>query len=95
MNRILFWSIYFVIFLRIMIYKSDLNGRRMMLLYGIIEVYSIVLRISSHLFNSDIRNDYEGSRIGHRVVSVGEHPYFDPLSKSRREALKAYYSICL
>ncbi|KAL8280377.1 hypothetical protein RQP46_007294 [Phenoliferia psychrophenolica] len=33
--------------------------------------------------------DYEGDgvRKGNRVVSLGEHPYFDPSSKSRREAL--------
>jgi Taurine catabolism dioxygenase TauD, TfdA family len=34
------------------------------------------------------RNDYGGRRTGDRVVSLGEHPYFDPASKSRREALK-------
>jgi len=34
-------------------------------------------------------NDYDGPRFGDRVVSVGEHPYLDPSSKSRREALKA------
>jgi Taurine catabolism dioxygenase TauD, TfdA family len=34
-----------------------------------------------------LRNDYDGPRTGDRVVSVGEHPYFDPSSKSRREAL--------
>ena len=44
--------------------------------------YSIIVS------NSDFRNDYEGPRIGDRVVSVGEHPYFDASSKSRREALK-------
>ncbi|KPI34564.1 putative alpha-ketoglutarate-dependent sulfonate dioxygenase [Cyphellophora attinorum] len=32
-------------------------------------------------------NDYEGSRQGNRVVSLGEKPYFDPKSVSRREAL--------
>ena len=37
---------------------------------------------------ADVRNDYEGTRLGNRVVSCGEHPYFDPNSKSRREALK-------
>lgn len=33
--------------------------------------------------------DYEGlgERKGHRVVGLGEKPYFDPKSKSRREAL--------
>lgn len=33
--------------------------------------------------------DYEGlgERLGHRAVSLGERPYFDPQSKSRREAL--------
>ncbi|KAF4995057.1 hypothetical protein FDECE_12912 [Fusarium decemcellulare] len=32
-------------------------------------------------------NDYIGKRQGNRVVSLGEKPYFDPASKSRREAL--------
>ncbi|EEB96797.1 hypothetical protein MPER_04001, partial [Moniliophthora perniciosa FA553] len=32
-------------------------------------------------------NDYEGHRQGNRVVSIGEKPYFDPDSKSRRVAL--------
>ncbi|CAI7616195.1 unnamed protein product [Penicillium glandicola] len=32
-------------------------------------------------------NDYDGKRQGNRVVSLGEIPYFDPLSKSRRQAL--------
>ncbi|KAL2001522.1 hypothetical protein VTN02DRAFT_1663 [Thermoascus thermophilus] len=32
-------------------------------------------------------NDYNGKRQGNRVVSLGEIPYFDPASKSRREAL--------
>ena len=33
--------------------------------------------------------DYEGQgeRLGHRAVSLGERPYFDPNSKSRRQAL--------
>jgi len=39
--------------------------------------------------SSDIRNDYDGMRVGNRVVSCGEHPYYDPNSKSRREALNA------
>ncbi|KAL4817405.1 hypothetical protein BDW67DRAFT_184070 [Aspergillus spinulosporus] len=34
-------------------------------------------------------NDYDGKRQGNRVVSLGEIPYFDPGSKSRREALAA------
>ncbi|KAF9039147.1 taurine catabolism dioxygenase [Panaeolus papilionaceus] len=33
--------------------------------------------------------DYEELRIGHRVVSLGEVPYFDPNSKSRREDMNA------
>ena len=35
--------------------------------------------------------DYEGlgSRTGQRVVSLGEKPYFDPKSKSRRDALSS------
>jgi len=32
-------------------------------------------------------NDYEGKRQGNRVVSLGEKPFYDPVSKSRREAL--------
>ena len=34
--------------------------------------------------------DYEGlgERLGHRTVSIGERPYLDPASKSRREALR-------
>ncbi|KAI1082720.1 taurine catabolism dioxygenase [Whalleya microplaca] len=32
-------------------------------------------------------DDYFGKRRGNRVVSLGEKPYFDPNSKSRREAL--------
>jgi hypothetical protein len=53
-------------------------------------VFFILLRISP--FSSDgvnVRNDYDAVRTGDRVVSLGEHPYFDPASKSRREALKA------
>ncbi|KAK6369497.1 uncharacterized protein PV06_10828 [Exophiala oligosperma] len=34
-------------------------------------------------------NDYTGKRQGNRVVSLGEKPYFDPNSVSRREALHA------
>ncbi|KAF9483703.1 taurine catabolism dioxygenase [Pholiota conissans] len=32
-------------------------------------------------------NDYDSLRVGDRVVSLGEKPFFDPNSKSRREAL--------
>lgn len=32
-------------------------------------------------------NDYAGKRQGNRVVSIGERPFFDQGSKSRREAL--------
>ncbi|TVY42614.1 putative alpha-ketoglutarate-dependent sulfonate dioxygenase [Lachnellula occidentalis] len=32
-------------------------------------------------------NDYEGKRQGNRVVSLGEKPFYNPASKSRREAL--------
>jgi len=34
-------------------------------------------------------NDYEGKRQGNRVVSLGEKPFFDPHSVSRREALRS------
>jgi alpha-ketoglutarate-dependent taurine dioxygenase len=33
-------------------------------------------------------NDYEGKRQGNRVVSIGEKPFYDPNSVSRREALR-------
>ncbi|CAK5263300.1 unnamed protein product [Mycena citricolor] len=32
-------------------------------------------------------NDFEGVRTGNRVVSIGEKPFFDPASKSRRATL--------
>ncbi|KAF5677487.1 taurine dioxygenase [Fusarium circinatum] len=32
-------------------------------------------------------NDYVGKRQGNRVVSLGEKPFYDPASQSRREAL--------
>ena len=32
-------------------------------------------------------NDYAAHRQGNRVVSLGEKPFFDPASRSRREAL--------
>lgn len=35
-------------------------------------------------------NDYEGKRQGNRVVSLGEKPYYNPASKSRREALAGH-----
>jgi hypothetical protein len=31
--------------------------------------------------------DDQGDRFGNRAVGLGEKPYFDPSSKSRREAL--------
>jgi len=34
-------------------------------------------------------NDFQGTRQGERVVSIGEKPFFDPNSVSRREALWA------
>jgi hypothetical protein len=36
------------------------------------------------LFSNDYGNE---SRQGNRVVGIGEVPYFDPKSRSRREAL--------
>ncbi|TFK38385.1 hypothetical protein BDQ12DRAFT_698593 [Crucibulum laeve] len=35
----------------------------------------------------NVTRDYVDVRIGNRVVSLGEKPFFDPNSKSRREAL--------
>lgn len=36
---------------------------------------------------TSVTRDYDELREGNRVVSLGEKPYFDPRSKSRREAL--------
>ena len=33
--------------------------------------------------------DYDGPRVGDRVVSLGEQPYYDPNSVPRQEALAA------
>jgi hypothetical protein len=33
-------------------------------------------------------NDYTDLRKGNRVVGLGERPYFDPKSTTRREALE-------
>lgn len=43
--------------------------------------------ISRHSMLIKDTSDYIGKRQGNRVVSLGERPYFDPASKSRREAL--------
>ena len=42
--------------------------------------------ISRSVFHT-ATNDYEGKRQGNRVVSLGEKPFYNPASKSRREAL--------
>ncbi len=39
------------------------------------------------VFTNVVSSDYDGKRQGNRVVSIGEKPYFDPASVSRREAL--------
>jgi len=60
-----------------------------MLRFGITEVYFILQRIRRGFEKGiNFRNDYEHARTGDRVVSLGEHPYFDPSSASRREALR-------
>jgi len=38
-------------------------------------------------------NDYDGLREGHRVVSIGEKPFLDPSSKSRRAALGIEFNV--
>jgi hypothetical protein len=44
--------------------------------------------LSYHLIDIISRNDYGNDlRQGNRVVSIGEKPYFDSKSRSRREAL--------
>jgi hypothetical protein len=35
--------------------------------------------------------DGQGERYGNRVVGVGERPFYDPSSKSRRDALEEEY----
>jgi hypothetical protein len=40
------------------------------------------------LIDMTLRHDYGNDmRQGNRIVSIGEKPYFDPKSRSRREAL--------
>lgn len=58
-----------------------LVGRFIILLPS--EYYSVLF----YNYNANEDSDYGGKRQGNRVVSLGEIPYFDPLSKSRREAL--------
>lgn len=45
--------------------------------------------LGADAINHTVTVDYEGDgvRKGNRVVSLGERPYFDASSKSRREAL--------
>lgn len=38
--------------------------------------------------NATMDYDDHGERYGYRVCGIGEKPYFDPNSKSRREALE-------
>ena len=40
-----------------------------------------------HTATFDYLDDSYGERFGNRAVGLGEVPYFDPGSKSRREAL--------
>jgi alpha-ketoglutarate-dependent taurine dioxygenase len=40
-----------------------------------------------HAATPDYLDQDLGERMGQRAVSLGERPYFDPLSASRREAL--------
>ncbi|EFQ35578.1 TfdA family Taurine catabolism dioxygenase TauD [Colletotrichum graminicola] len=42
-----------------------------------------------HAATPDYLNEDLGERKGSRAVSIGERPYFDPQSRSRREALRA------
>lgn len=87
MSQMRFWTTYSDISLKIMIYTFVLSGIKMISPFGITEALSILLRILS-LEVAKNSNDYDGARTGDRVVSLGEHPYFDPLSKSRKQDLK-------
>ena len=58
---------------------SELNPER-----SSISAYEVFSRSVFHTWT----NDYVGSRQGNRVVSIGEKPYFDTNSVSRREALR-------
>jgi hypothetical protein len=48
-------------------------------------VHAEIITVANYI----IISDYEGKRQGNRVVSLGEIPYYDPASTSRREALEA------
>jgi alpha-ketoglutarate-dependent taurine dioxygenase len=43
----------------------------------------------SNFHNATFDYDGLGDRFGHRAVGIGEKPFYDPNSKSRREALEA------
>ena len=66
----------------------------MILLFGISKFINNSMRqrsacadsISRSVFHTGT-NDFEGKRQGNRVVSLGEKPFYNPASKSRREAL--------
>lgn len=49
--------------------------------------FSAIWDNRSTVHNATLDYDDFGERYGVRVCSIGEKPYFDPNSKSRREAL--------
>jgi hypothetical protein len=49
--------------------------------------WNIILTLLSRSVFHTATNDYEGKRQGNRVISLGEKPFYNPASKSRREAL--------
>jgi len=77
-----------------MISKLDIVGAKTMLLSGITGQRTTISRMSLKKFSqtpcltrNSLRTDYDGLREGDRVVSLGEKPYFDANSKSRRQTL--------
>jgi hypothetical protein len=73
--------------------KYDSNGIRTTSRFGTSESFrrnwaeACLQEFNSRSVFHTATNDYEGKRQGNRVVSLGEKPFYNPASKSRREAL--------
>ena len=54
---------------------------------SVLQSWTLLTKSNSRSVFHTATNDYEGKRQGNRVVSLGEKPFYNPASKSRREAL--------
>jgi len=72
-------------FVRLIVDNHDLQVRHRWLNENDLAIWDN--RSVYHAATPDYLNQGLGERTGQRAVSLGERPYFDPLSKSRQEAL--------